>query len=65
MSRPDGKPSETEAADTARARQKANGEQMFFIFYFTITGVHALHMIVGLGVLAVQLVMARRYPSPM
>ena len=40
--------------------EREKGAQMFFIFYFTITGVHALHMIVGLGVLAVQWVMAMR-----
>ncbi len=31
--------------------------QMFFVFYFSITGLHALHMVVGLAVLAVQLVL--------
>lgn len=38
------------------------GLQMAFVFYFIITGLHALHMIIGLGVLAVQLVFALRYP---
>ncbi len=44
---------------TARAQQ-ARGIQLFFVFYFIITGLHALHMLVGLGVLAVQLVLASR-----
>lgn len=29
--------------------------QMFFVFYFIMTGLHALHMTIGLGVLAVLL----------
>jgi cytochrome c oxidase subunit 3 len=38
----------------------AKSMQMFFVFYFTITGLHALHMIVGLAVLIVQLLLALR-----
>lgn len=34
--------------------------EMFFVFYFIITGLHALHMIVGLAVLGIQLVLALR-----
>jgi cytochrome c oxidase subunit 3 len=34
----------------------------FFVFYFSITGLHALHMIVGLAVLGVQLVLSLRGP---
>jgi cytochrome c oxidase subunit 3 len=34
--------------------------ELFFVFYFIITGLHALHMIVGLGVLGTQLVLALR-----
>jgi cytochrome c oxidase subunit 3 len=34
--------------------------QMFYVFYFIITGLHALHMIVGLGVLIALLILARR-----
>jgi cytochrome c oxidase subunit 3 len=30
------------------------------VFYFSITGLHALHMLVGLGVLAVQLALVLR-----
>jgi len=36
--------------------------QLFMTFYFTMTGLHALHMVIGLGVLAVQLYFALRYP---
>lgn len=44
--------------------------EMYFMFYFVLTGLHALHMIIGMGVLAIQLVLARRgwfgpeYPTP-
>jgi cytochrome c oxidase subunit III len=44
--------------------------EMYFVFYFVLTGLHALHMIVGLGVLGTVLVLARRghftngYPGP-
>jgi len=34
--------------------------QMFFLFYFFMTGLHALHMIVGIGILTVLTVMAAR-----
>jgi cytochrome c oxidase subunit III len=33
---------------------EANHVEMFFMFYFIMTGLHAVHMIVGLGVLAVM-----------
>jgi cytochrome c oxidase subunit 3 len=44
--------------------------ELYFIFYFVLTGLHALHMIIGMGVLTIQLVLARRgwfgpeYPTP-
>lgn len=34
--------------------------QLFFSFYFAMTGVHALHMIVGVGILMVLVVLAAR-----
>jgi len=34
--------------------------ELFVSFYFALTGMHALHMVVGLGILAVLLVQARR-----
>jgi cytochrome c oxidase subunit 3 len=40
----------------AEARQA----EMFFSLYFGMTGLHALHMVVGLGLLATLLVLARR-----
>jgi cytochrome c oxidase subunit III len=38
----------------------ASGVQMFMCFYFFMTGLHALHMVVGLGILTVLVVMAAR-----
>ncbi len=38
------------------------GENMFYGLYFGMTGLHALHVIVGLGVLAVMLVRVARKP---
>ncbi len=34
--------------------------QLFFVFYFTMTGLHAVHMLVGLGLLAFILRRARQ-----
>ena len=34
--------------------------QLFFCFYFAMTGMHALHMIIGIGVLAVLVLLSRR-----
>jgi cytochrome c oxidase subunit III len=34
--------------------------QMFYVFYFIITGLHALHMIIGLGVIVTLLLLSRR-----
>ena len=39
---------------------EARPAEIFFSLYFGMTGLHALHMIVGLGILATLLVMARR-----
>jgi cytochrome c oxidase subunit 3 len=36
------------------------GEQVFFGLYFTMTGLHGLHVLVGISVLAVMLVKVRR-----
>ena len=33
---------------------------LFFIFYFVMTGMHALHMIIGLGVMTVMVVLSAR-----
>ena len=33
--------------------------ELFFVFYFVLTGLHALHMLIGLGVLTVLLIRSR------
>ena len=38
----------------------ARPAEIFFSLYFAMTGLHALHMIIGIGLLAVLLVLARR-----
>ena len=40
------------------AGPNATAVEMFFCFYFIMTGVHALHMVVGVGILTVLLVLA-------
>jgi cytochrome c oxidase subunit 3 len=34
--------------------------ELFFFFYFVMTGVHALHMVVGIGIMTTLLIMAGR-----
>jgi cytochrome c oxidase subunit 3 len=34
--------------------------QLFYFLYFAMTGVHALHMIIGIGIMVVLIFMARR-----
>jgi cytochrome c oxidase subunit III len=34
--------------------------ELYFFLYFTMTGLHALHMVAGMGVLAVLIALARR-----
>jgi cytochrome c oxidase subunit 3 len=34
----------------------ASSIQMFFVFYYIMTGLHAVHMIIGLGILSVVLI---------
>ncbi len=36
------------------------GSQLFFSLYFCLTGVHALHMVIGIGIMLVMLVLAWR-----
>jgi cytochrome c oxidase subunit III len=38
----------------------APGVQLFMCFYFFMTGLHALHMIVGIGILTVLVIMSAR-----
>ena len=40
--------------------EHAHQQELFFVLYFTMTGIHALHMIIGLGVFAVMAFMAWR-----
>jgi len=40
--------------------EEAAHAEIFFCLYFAMTGLHALHMIIGLGVLAVMLVLGAR-----
>lgn len=42
------------------AGPNAKSLQLFFCFYFIMTGVHALHMVVGVGILGFLLVQARK-----
>lgn len=37
-----------------------SGHQLFFLLYFSATGLHAIHMIIGLGVMTTILVMTLR-----
>lgn len=41
----------------------ADGAQLFFVFYFVATGIHALHMLVGIALLAVMAILTYRSPS--
>ena len=36
--------------------------EMFYWIYFAMTGMHALHMIIGLGIMAVMLWLSMRAP---
>jgi cytochrome c oxidase subunit III len=44
--------------------------ELYFVFYFVLTGLHALHMVIGIAILAIMLALARRgyyvaaYPTP-
>jgi cytochrome c oxidase subunit 3 len=46
----------------AEAEHRANPQhaELFFVFYFIMTLVHAFHMVVGLGVLLVLLILSNR-----
>jgi cytochrome c oxidase subunit III len=37
-----------------------NEVELFFCFYFFMTGMHALHMIIGIGIMTVLIIMTRR-----
>lgn len=38
--------------------------RLFFSFYFTLTGLHALHMGIGVGIIALMVVKVRRWREP-
>lgn len=40
-----------------------SGSELFFVFYFVATGVHALHMLIGVGILAAITVLLHRGSS--
>lgn len=40
--------------------QRAEQEQLFMIFYFVMTGIHATHMVIGIGLMLWLIWMARR-----
>jgi cytochrome c oxidase subunit 3 len=42
---------------------QANGAQLFFIFYFVSTAIHALHMLIGIGLLSIMALLTYRSPS--
>jgi cytochrome c oxidase subunit III len=41
----------------------ANGAKLFFLFYFTATAIHALHMLIGIGLLAAIARLTWRAPT--
>lgn len=55
---------QNEAKHTGRDFEKEgvnfNRVQLFFMFYYSMTGLHVLHMIIGVGLLVWQYVLARR-----
>ena len=55
-----GTAAEHEEPHAYRGVVNGNHMQMFFVIYFTMTGLHAIHMIIGLGLLAVYIFHARR-----
>jgi cytochrome c oxidase subunit III len=41
----------------------SNGVQLFFIFYFVATAIHALHIVIGIGLLATLALLVRKSGS--
>jgi cytochrome c oxidase subunit 3 len=41
----------------------ANGAQLFFVFYFVATAIHALHMLIGIALLMTMAILTYRSPS--
>ena len=42
------------------ALKQQHGQELFFSLYFMLTGVHAAHMVIGIGIMTVILIMAWR-----
>jgi len=43
-----------------KSDQRTPGQELFFLFYFIMTGIHATHMIIGICVMLVLIWMAKR-----
>jgi cytochrome c oxidase subunit 3 len=55
-----GEPIKEVGSETPVPPELRKAMELFFVFYFIITGLHGLHMVVGLAVLGVQLALALR-----
>ena len=49
-----------DAAEWRHGEVNPQHVQLFLIFYYVMTGLHAVHMIIGMSILVVLMVMARR-----
>lgn len=49
--------------DFQLAGRKANGVQLFFVFYFVATAIHALHMLIGICLLITLAIICRKAPT--
>lgn len=48
------------SAPVDKSERRPDGEQLFMLFYFIMTAIHGLHMIIGICVMLVLIWMARR-----
>lgn len=48
------------SAPREKSEERTHGQQLFFLFYFIMTAIHATHMIIGIGVMLVLIWMAKR-----
>jgi cytochrome c oxidase subunit 3 len=46
--------------DSALLLQKGSGEILFYGLYYVMTGIHAIHVIIGIGVISVMLFFTRK-----
>jgi cytochrome c oxidase subunit 3 len=53
-------PASEQAAPTLSIDPHSRSVELFFSFYFAMTGLHALHMVIGAGILVVLIVAAAR-----